>query len=124
MVGGAASAPPQRAGLELPRGVHSFLTGAVGTGIAWPSAARGTPPLIASNLEVSSLADAEEKNRFTLIDLSQHDVTVQLFRWRHDEPGRAIDTLTPYHTSLQRGTEGLEAKDQSCEYSPKLQIGE
>lgn len=89
-------------GLELPRGVHSILTGTLGTGTAWPSTARGTPPLIASNLAVASLADVEEKNGFTLIDLTQDEITVRLFRWRRDEPELAIDTLAPYHTFTAR----------------------
>jgi hypothetical protein len=86
------------AALELPRGVHSILTGTLGTGTAWPSTARGTPPLIASNLAAASLADVEEKNGFTLVDLSQNEVTVRLFRWRRDEPEQRIDDLQPYHT--------------------------
>ena len=88
--------------LELPGGVHSFLTGTLGTGTVWPSAVRGTPPLIASNLTVASLADVEEKNGFMLIDMSQHEITVRLFRWRRGEPEQAIDTLAPYHTFTTR----------------------
>jgi hypothetical protein len=84
--------------LELTKGVHSILTGPLGTGTGWPSAARGTPPLIASNLDVDSLAEVEEKNGFTLVDLSQAEMTVRLFKWRRHEPESAIDTLEPYHT--------------------------
>ena len=90
------------AGLALPRGVHSFLTGPLGTGTAWPSNARGTPPLVASNLDVSSLAGVEEKNGFTIVDMSQQEITVRMFRWRRGEPERAIDTLEPYHSFTAR----------------------
>ncbi len=92
------------AGLELSRGVDAILTGPLGTGTAWPSRARGTPPLIATNLAVASLADVDEKNGFALIDLSQNESTVRLFRWRRGEPEQAIDTLTPYHTFTTRRT--------------------
>ncbi len=84
--------------LDLPQGVHSILTGPLGTGTAWPSAARGTPPLIASDLAATSLAEVEEKNGFTLVDLSLNEITVRLFRWRRDEPAQLIDDLQPYHT--------------------------
>ena len=90
------------AGLELPRGVHSFLTGPLGTGTAWPSNARGTPPLIASHLDVSSLAGVEEKNGFTIVDMTQQEITVRMFRWRRGESERAIDTLEPYHSFTAR----------------------
>lgn len=44
----------------------------------------------------------EEKNGFTLIDLSQDEVTVRPFRWRRGEPEPAIDTLKPYHTFISK----------------------
>ena len=74
----------------------------LGTGLGWPSRARGTPPLIATGLEVDELADVREKNGFTLLDIDAGSVTVRLFEWRRGEPENAIDTLEPYHTHTIR----------------------
>jgi hypothetical protein len=94
----------ESAELSLGTPVHSILTGPIGTGTGWPSAARGTPPLIASNLAADSLAEVEEKNGFTLIDLSRNEMTLRLFKWRRDQPESAIDTLEPYHShTIKRG---------------------
>lgn len=84
--------------LELARPVHSILSGPLGTGTVWPSAVRGTPPQIASHLQVRSEAGMTEKNGFTIIDVTPGEMTVRLFRWRRGEPESAIDSLTPYHS--------------------------
>lgn len=78
--------------------VHAILAGPLGTGRGWPSAARGTPPLIASGLEVEEVAPVQEKNGFALFDINPVEATVRLFQWRRGEPESAIDTLAPYHT--------------------------
>ena len=51
---------------------------------------------------MTSHAEVTEKNGFTLIDLTQQEMTVRLFRWRRGEPESAIDTLEPYHTHTVR----------------------
>ncbi len=84
--------------LELARPVHSILSGPLGTGTAWPSAIRGTPPRIASGVQVETRAAVTERNGFTLVDLTPEAMTVRLFRWRRGEPEAAIDSLEPYHT--------------------------
>ena len=82
--------------------VHAILTGPIGTRRGWPSAARGTPPLLATGINADTPASVSEKNGFTLIDLTQNEAKIQLFAWRN-EPIDAIDTLTPYHTyTIQR----------------------
>ena len=90
------------ADLDFRNPVHAILTGPLGTGVGWPSRARGTPPLIATGLEVDELAGVREKNGFTLLDIDAGSVTVRLFEWRRDEPEAAIDTLEPYHTHTIR----------------------
>ena len=90
------------ADLAFANPVHAILTGPLGTGLGWPSRARGTPPLIATGLEVDELAGVREKNGFTLLDIDTGSVTVRLFEWRRDEPEAAIDTLEPYHTHTIR----------------------
>jgi phosphodiesterase/alkaline phosphatase D-like protein len=90
--------------MELTRPVNSILTGPLGTGTVWPSATRGTPPLVASALAVNSLADVEEKNGFTLVDMTPNQIEVSLFRWRRGEPEERIDGLQAYHTyKVSRG---------------------
>ncbi len=63
----------------------------------WPSASRGTPPLLAAGVNADTPAPVSERNGFTLIDLTQDEATIQLFAWR-SEPVEAIDTLEPYHS--------------------------
>ncbi|SVD70865.1 uncharacterized protein METZ01_LOCUS423719, partial [marine metagenome] len=54
------------------------------------------------NLVVDSQVDVEEKNGFTLIDMSQSEIRVRMFKWRRGEPESAIDTLVPYHSYAAR----------------------
>ena len=88
--------------LALPNPVHAILTGPLGTGVGWPSRARGTPPLVATGLEVEDVAGVREKNGFALLDIDPGSVTVRLFEWRRGEPEDAIDTLEPYHVHTIR----------------------
>ena len=88
--------------LALSRPVHAILTGPLGTGVGWPSRARGTPPLVATGLEVEDVASVREKNGFALLDVDPESVTVRLFDWRRGEPEDAIDTLDPYHVHTIR----------------------
>ena len=88
--------------LALPNPVHAILTGPLGTGVGWPSRARGTPPLIATGMEAEDVASVREKNGFALLDIDPGSVTVRLFEWRRGEPEDAIDTLEPYHVHTIR----------------------
>ena len=90
------------AGREVP----GFATDTAGTGNVWPSNARGTPPLSAGHLKLESPAPIEEKNGFTLVDITEDEVRIRLFKWRREfnEPSE-IDQLTPYHdVRVKRGT--------------------
>lgn len=78
--------------------VHTILAGPVGTGTAWPSEMRGTPPMTPGDVELESLTPVIEKNGFTLIDVTPESMRVRLFAWRSGEaPPEAIDNLEPYH---------------------------
>ena len=77
--------------------LHTILTGPVGTGRAWPSATRGTPPVIPHGLELEPVTPVIEKNGFTLLDVKPNCIRVRLFAWRSGEPVERIDTLEPYH---------------------------
>ena len=83
--------------LTLKTPVHAVLTGPIGTQRGWPSAARGTLPILANGIEADSPATVTERNGFTLIDLSQDEVKIQLFAWRN-EPVDEIASLQPYHS--------------------------
>ncbi len=78
--------------------VHAILTGPLGTGTGWPSGGRGTPPLIATALEMDNLAEVQEKNGFTIVDMTPDETVVRLFQWKRGEREEAIDNLEPYHT--------------------------
>ena len=78
--------------------VNSIITGPLGTGSAWPSRARGTPPMVASDLKLANPAPVSERNGFTLLDVTEESVRVRLFAWRRElDMLEAIDTLDPYH---------------------------
>ncbi|MEM7018226.1 MAG: hypothetical protein AAF512_12905 [Pseudomonadota bacterium] len=77
--------------------VHTVLTGPLGTGTAWPSASRGTPPMTAIDIGMDPLTPAQEKNGFTILDIMPQGVRMRLFAWRNNEPEDVIDTLEPYH---------------------------
>ncbi|GIS70286.1 MAG: hypothetical protein CM1200mP9_11070 [Gammaproteobacteria bacterium] len=70
----------------------AILTGPIGTKRGWPSAARGTLPLLATGINADTPASVSEQNGFTLIDLTQDEAKIQLFAWRN-EPSN-IDTLS------------------------------
>ena len=78
--------------------VHSVLTGPISTGPrGWPSAARGTPPLVASTLEVAESLKPLEWNGFTLIDFTRDQAEFRMYRWRIGRPEGELDSLQPFH---------------------------
>lgn len=78
--------------------VNTLITGPVGTGTAWPSRARGTPPVSATDVQLESPAPIAEKNGFTIVDVTPDAVRVRLFAWRRETGTlEAIDTMEPYH---------------------------
>ena len=83
--------------------VNTLITGTLGTGNVWPSQARGTPPVVASHLQLESPAPVTERNGFTLVDLTPDAVRVRLFAWRRElASSEAIDSLEPYHDMTLR----------------------
>jgi hypothetical protein len=78
--------------------VNTVLTGPLSTGpIGWPSAARGTPPLIATGVDVRETLAPLEHNGFTLIDFDQEKIAFRMYRWKTGRPEAEIDTLEPFH---------------------------
>ena len=78
--------------------VHSVLTGPISTGPkGWPSAARGTPPMIASGLDVTEDLKPIEWNGFTLVDFTKDRCAFRMYRWKLGQPDAELDRLQPFH---------------------------
>jgi phosphodiesterase/alkaline phosphatase D-like protein len=78
--------------------VATVLTGPISTGPpGWPSAFRGTRPLVPGGLEVDELLAPVERNGFTIVDFTWDRVEVRLFSWRMGEPEELIDGMRPFH---------------------------
>ena len=85
-------------GLDLKANpVHSILSGPIGTGTGWPSAARGTQPKPPMGIELTELAEIREKNGFAIIDVFKEQLEISLFQWRKNQNEKEIDSLEPYH---------------------------
>lgn len=80
--------------------VISVLTGPLGTGIGWPSIARGTIATPPKHLEVEEVVPVFEENGFHIVDFEPDKVTIRHFRWNgRKDLEDAIDTLMPFHIS-------------------------
>lgn len=83
--------------------VISVLTGTPGTGLGWPSVARGVKATPPSHLDLDHVVEVQEVNGFCIADFEPEKVTIRYFRWnRREDPEDAIDTLMPFHTSEYR----------------------
>jgi phosphodiesterase/alkaline phosphatase D-like protein len=79
--------------------VHTVLTGPISTGPrGWPSSARGTPPLIATGLELQETLAPTEQNGFTLIDFTRERIDFRVYAWKMGRAESEIDNLQPFHT--------------------------
>jgi hypothetical protein len=80
--------------------VVSVITGSPGTGVGWPSVARGTVARPPEHVEVEAVVPVREENGFQIVDFEPDKVTARHFRWHNqDDPEDAIDTLEPFHVS-------------------------
>lgn len=78
--------------------VNTLITGPLGTGSAWPSQARGTPPQSAIDVQLNNLAAIQEKNGFTIVDAHPDRMRIRQFSWRREtQTVEAIASLTPHH---------------------------
>lgn len=84
--------------------VVSVLTGPISTGpLAWPSAWRGTPPLVPTGLEVEEQLKPLEKNGFSIIDFTEDRIQIQFFGWKMGESEDSLERLKPFrHFSVER----------------------
>jgi hypothetical protein len=79
--------------------IHALLAGPVGTATkGFPSAARGTFAFRPAALDTSETNKMEERNGFTLFDVTPDKILVRQFRWRPPEPVAAIAGLEPFST--------------------------
>ncbi len=77
--------------------VYSILSGAIGTGaMGWPSKFRGTVPTPSQLLDTEILEPPVEENGFSLLDVTQHDLTVSHFKWRPEQGEQRIAGLDPF----------------------------
>jgi hypothetical protein len=80
--------------------VVSVISGTPGTGVGWPSAARGTVAMPPQHIELEPITPVQELNGFHLIDVDADHVAISHFRWqRMRDSEDAIDTLEPYLVS-------------------------
>jgi hypothetical protein len=79
--------------------VVTALTGPLGTGDGWPSAARGTVAQAAQALAMEERQRCLEENGFSIVDVLPEQVAVRYFRWLPKDGEEAIDRLEAYRTS-------------------------
>jgi hypothetical protein len=83
-----------------PDAVVAIVTDTPGTGVGWPSVARGTLVTPPAGLVLETVVPMHEVNGFHLVDFERHRVSIHHFRWdRRRDPAEAIDTLEPFHVS-------------------------
>ena len=77
--------------------VHTMLAGPVSTGPrGWPSAARGTPPRIATGMGLRETLAPLEMNGVSIVDFLPDKVDVQMLRWKIGRPESELDALEPF----------------------------
>jgi len=79
--------------------IVSVITGPPGTGVGWPSAARGTRAMPPRHIDLEPIVPLREINGFHLIDFEPEVVTIRHFRWSKRDPVDSIDTLEPFAVS-------------------------
>ena len=83
--------------------VNVFLSGSIGTGNGWPSAARGVGASPPSGLTLQESLKPVERNGFTILDFDPGGFTARQFAWDRALGIEAIDTLQPVsETRLDR----------------------
>jgi hypothetical protein len=80
--------------------VVAVITGSPGTGVGWPSLARGTLATPPEHIELEEVVPVREENGFQIVDFEPGKVTVRHFKWnREAESEAAIDALEPFQVS-------------------------
>jgi hypothetical protein len=80
--------------------VVSVITGSPGTGVGWPSLARGTLATAPEHIELEETVPVREENGFQIVDFEPGKVTIRHFKWNREEDAEGtIDTLEPFHVS-------------------------
>lgn len=79
--------------------ITAVLAGPLGSGdMGFPSEVRGEFPWVPKALASTPIAEIQEKNGFTLIDVTPDALEVRLFTWRPPEPLEAVANLQPRAT--------------------------
>ena len=71
-------------------------TGPLGTGqFAFPSAFRGTLPVIPTNMDVNEIVKPLEKNGFTIIELTPEKMKFSMYAWKPEDGLEVVETMKP-----------------------------
>ena len=76
--------------------VNVFLSGSIGTGNGWPSAARGVGASPPHEVAIHQHLEPVERNGFTILDIDPDGLTIRQFAWDRALGIEAIDTLQPF----------------------------
>ena len=76
--------------------VNTVLSGTIGTGNGWPSAARGIGASVPQTMILEEPVKPVEKNGFTLLDMDPDGVSVKQFTWDRSLGVESIDNLQPF----------------------------
>ncbi|MEO8600945.1 MAG: hypothetical protein ABI629_00065 [bacterium] len=79
--------------------IVSIISGTPGTGVGWPSAARGTVATPAQHLALEPITPIQELNGFHLLDVEPDQITISHFRWH-----RGVDSAPTRSTRSSRTT--------------------
>ena len=76
--------------------IHVIGTGPLGSGaFGFPSAFRGTLPLVPDSMKVEAIQPPLEKNGFTIIEVTPKELTVSIYAWLPKEGIDKIKDLKP-----------------------------
>lgn len=76
--------------------LHTIVPGTISTGkTGFPSSARGAFPFTPRALEARDLAATQERNGFTILDVTPAAIEVRLFQWKPPAPVSDIASLEP-----------------------------
>jgi hypothetical protein len=79
--------------------INIIMTGTLGTGdLAFPSAFRSIPSTPSQLIHMEQTLTPQEKNGFSIIDITPEKVSAKMFLWRPPQPVEEIDALQPVLT--------------------------
>ena len=77
----------------------SILPGPIGTGVSWPSSARGVRAVPPHHIEMEETQPCLEENGFLIMDFSPEKIIANFFRWNPALGDESIAHLTPFRVT-------------------------